>query len=118
MVNVAYESATADLRDRNMIDPYHLKTYGIEAVNYNRDIEAFKWLKRILEKITGGEPMYQSPTDMGVNRASSGIIDDNVVQEAAYQEVIRRYFRSSVEYAMGMTGKSTLDRSMEIMNRI
>ena len=118
MVNVAYESATADLRDRNMIDPYHLKTYGIEAVNYNRDIEAFKLLKRILEKNTGGEPMYQSPTDMGVNRASSGIIDDKVVQEAAYQEVIRRYFRSSVEYAMGMTGKSTLDRSMEIMNRI
>lgn len=118
MVNVAYESATADLRDRNMIDPYHLKTYVIEAVNYNRDIEAFKLLKRILEKITGGEPMYQSPTDMGVNRASSGIIDDKVVQEAAYQEVIRRYFRSSVEYAMGMTGKSTLDRSMEIMNRI
>lgn len=118
MVNVAYEAATADLRDRNMIDPYHLKTYGVEAVNYNRDIEAFKLLKRILEKITGGEPMYQSPTDMGVNRASSGIIDDKVVQEAAYQEVIRRYFRSSVEYAMGMTGKSTLDRSMEIMNRI
>ena len=118
MVNVAYEAATADLRDKNMIDTHHLKAYGIQAVNYNRDIEAFKLLRRILEKITGGEPMYQSPTDMGVNRASSGIVDDVVVQEAAYQEVIRRYFRSSVEYAMGLTGRSTLDRSAEIMNRI
>lgn len=117
-VNVAYEAATADLRDRNMIDPYHLEAYGIEAVNYNRDIEAFKLLKRILEKITGGESMYQSPTDMGVNRVSSGIVDDKIVQDAAFQEVIRRYFRSSVEFAMGMTGKSTLERSQDIMKRI
>lgn len=118
MVNVAYEAATADLRDRNMIDSHHLKAYGVETVNYNRDIEAFNLLKRILEKITGGQAMYQSPTDMGVNRAGSGIVDDKVVQEAAYQEIIRRYFRSSVEYAMGMTGKSTMDRSQEIMQRI
>ena len=118
MVNVAYEAATADLRDRNMIDTHHLKAYGVEVVNYNRDIEAFNLLKRILEKITGGEAMYQSPTDMGVNRASSGIVNDKIVQDAAYQEVIRRYFRSAVEYAMGMTGKSTLDRSLDIMNRI
>ncbi len=117
-VNIAYEAATADLRDRNMIDSYHLAAYGVEAVNYNRDIEAFALLKRILEKITGGEAMYQSPTDMGVNRASSGIVEDDVVQNAAYQEIIRRYFRSSVEYAIGVTGKSTLDRSAEIMNRI
>ena len=118
MVNVAYEAATADLRDKNMIDTHHLKAYGIETVNYNRDIDAFNLLKRILEKITGGEAMYQSPTDMGVNRAGAGIVDDKVVQEAAYQEVIRRYFRSAVEYAMGLTGKSTLDRSLDIMNRI
>ena len=118
MVNVAYEAATADLRDRNMIDTHHKKAYGVEVVNYNRDIGAFNLLKRILEKITGGEAMYQSPTDMGVNRASSGIVDNQIVQEAAYQEVIRRYFRSAVEYAMGLTGKSTLDRSLDIMNRI
>lgn len=117
-VNVAYEAATADLRDRNMIDPYHLKAYGVEAVNYNRDIEAFKLLKKILEKITGGEAMYQSPTDMGVNRASSGIVDDKIVQDAAFQEIIRRYFRSAVEFAMGLTGKSTLNRSQEIMKRV
>lgn len=118
MVNVAYEAATADLRDRNMIDTHHLKAYGVEAVNYNRDIEAFQLLKRILEKITGGEAMYQSPTDMGVNRASSGIVDDRLVQEAAYQEIIRRYFRSKVEYTMGLTGKSTMERAREIMQRI
>ncbi|MHB9055489.1 MAG: DUF1846 domain-containing protein [Paludibacteraceae bacterium] len=118
MVNIAYEAATADLHDRNMIDTHHLKAYGIQTVNYNRDIEAFGLLKRILEKITGGVAMYQSPTDMGVNRASSGIIDDKIVQEAAYQEIIRRYFRSGVEYAMGMTSKSTLERSKEIINRI
>ncbi|MFV0391843.1 MAG: DUF1846 domain-containing protein [Paludibacteraceae bacterium] len=118
LVNIAYEAATADLRDRNMIDEHHLKAYGIQTVNYNRDIEAFNLLKRILEKITGGKAMYQSPTDMGVNRAGSGIVDDKVVQDAAFQEIIRRYFRSSVEYAMGLTGKSTLDRSLEIFNRV
>ena len=118
LVNVAYEAATADLRDRNMIDSHHLKAYGIETVNYNRDIEAFDLLKRILDKITGGAAMYQSPTDMGVNRASSGIVDDKVVQEAAYQEIIRRNFRSQVEYAMGLTTKVTLERSAYIMKRI
>lgn len=118
MVNVAYEAATADLRDRNMIDKYHLEAYGIKAVNYNRDIEAFGLLKNILEKITGVEAEYKSPTDMGVNRVSAGITDDKIVQEAAFQEIIRRYFRSSVEYAMGMTGKYTLERSSEIMKKV
>ncbi|MEA4839503.1 MAG: DUF1846 domain-containing protein [Bacteroidales bacterium] len=118
MVNIAYEAATADLRDVNMIDTHHLKAYGIEVVNYNRDIEAFNLLKSILEKITGGESMYQSPTDMGVNRASSGIVNDQIVQEASYQEIIRRYLRSAVEYAMGLTEKDTLDRSLEIMNKV
>jgi len=118
MVNIAYEAATADLRDENLIDTHHLKAYNTEVVNYNRDIEAFNLLKRILEKITGGESMYQSPTDMGVNRASSGIVNDKIIQEAAYQEIIRRYFRSEVEFAMGLTDKGTLDRSVEIMNKV
>ena len=76
-VNVAYEAATVDLKDEVMVDSYHLKAYNRKVVNYNRDIEAFHLLKRIIEKITGGESMYQSPTDMGVNRASSGIVDDS-----------------------------------------
>ncbi len=117
-VNIAYEAATADLRDENLIDTHHLKTYNVEVVNYNRDIEAFHLLKRILEKITGGESMYQSPTDMGVNRASAGIVDDDIISEAAHQEVVRRYFRSAVEYAMGLADKGTLNRAVEIMDKI
>ena len=117
-VNIAYEAATADLRDENLIDIHHWNAYNIETVNYNRDIEAFHLLKRILEKITGGESMYQSPTDMGVNRASAGIVDDGIISEAAHQEVIRRYFKCAVEYAMGVTEKDTLDRAIEIMDKI
>lgn len=117
-VNIAYEAATADLRDENLIDTHHLKAYGLEVVNYNRDIEAFNLLKSILEKITGGESMYQSPTDMGVNRASAGIVNDDIIQEAGYQEIIRRYLRSAVDYAMGLSDKDTLDRSMEIMDKV
>jgi uncharacterized protein (UPF0371 family) len=85
-VNVAYEAATADLRDFNIIDPFHLEAYGEKAVNYNRDVEAFPLLRRIMERITGGEPFYKSPTDMGVNRAGFAIVDDAVSQEAAKQE--------------------------------
>ncbi|MFA7583679.1 MAG: DUF1846 domain-containing protein [Proteiniphilum sp.] len=117
LVNIAYEAATADLRDVNMIDTHHLKSYGVKAVNYNRDIEAFDLLKKILEKITGTSSMYLSPTDMGVNRISSGIIDDDVCQHAAYQEIIRRHLRSFVEYVMGRGGKDTVDRNTEIMEK-
>lgn len=117
-VNVAYEAATVDLKDEVLIDADHLKAYNVRTVNYNRDIEAFHLLKRIIEKITGGESMYQSPTDMGVNRASSGILDDRIITEASHQEIIRRYFRCAVEYIMGLVDKETLDRSAEIMNRI
>ncbi|MDD4636197.1 MAG: DUF1846 domain-containing protein [Bacteroidales bacterium] len=118
MVNTAYEAATADLRDVNMIDTHHLKAYGKEVVNYNRDIEAFNLLRRILEKITGGESMYRSPTDMGVNRISSGIINDSIIKEASFQEIIRRYFKSASEYAMGLSDKGTLTRSHEIMKKV
>lgn len=117
-VNLAYEAATVDLEDRVLIDEHHLKAYNVKTVNYNRDIEAFHLLKRIFEKITGGESMYQSPTDMGVNRASAGIVDDKIIAEASFQEIIRRYFRVSVEYALGLVDKDTLDRITRIMKNI
>jgi len=117
-VNIAYEAATVDLKDKVLVDEYHVNAYNVKAVNYNRDLEAFHLLKRILEKITGSESMYQSPTDMGVNRASAGIIDDKIISEAAHQEVIRRYFRCAVEYVMGLVEKDTLNQITHIMNKI
>jgi len=109
-VNVAYEAATADIRDFNLIDPFQLEAYGKTAVNYNRDVEVFPVLKRILEKITGGESFYLSPTDMGVNRAGFAIMDDEVTREASKQEIIRRYFRYRCEYAMGFADRETVQR--------
>ncbi|HNT94433.1 MAG TPA: DUF1846 family protein, partial [Bacteroidales bacterium] len=117
-VNIAYEAATLDLKDEVLVDSYHLKRYGTNVVNYNRDIEAFHLLKRILEKITGGESMYQSPTDMGVNRASAGIVNDRVIQEAAHQEIIRRYFRCAVEYVIGLADKEVLEHAAKIMAKV
>jgi len=116
--NVAYESATADLGDFNLIDPFHLETYNEISVNYNRDVEVFPVLKRILERLTGSKSLYQSPTDMGVNKAGFGIIDDEVVQEAAKQEVIRRYFRYRCEYAMGFANKETVQRAELLMEEL
>lgn len=92
-VNIAYEAATADLNDLNMIDPFHLDAYGKTTVNYNRDIEIFPVLSAIFERIYGENP-YKSPTDMGVNMAGNCIIDDEVCQEASRQEIIRRYYHS------------------------
>ena len=109
-VNIAYEAATADIRDYNMIDSFHLEAYNEKAVNYNRDVEVFPVLRRIIEKITGQHSFYKSPTDMGVNRAAFGIIDDDAVKEAAIQEVIRRYFRYGCEYAIGFADKETTQR--------
>jgi len=117
-VNIAYESATADLRDFNLIDPFHLEAYQKTAINYNRDVEAFPLLKRILEKITGSDSFYRSPTDMGVNRAGFGIIDDEVVKGAAKQEIIRRYFRYRCEYAIGLVDKGTVERVELIMEEL
>lgn len=117
-VNIAYEAATIDLKDLVQIDHHHLEAYNIRTVNYNRDIEAFPLLKRIIEKITGEESIYLSPTDMGVNRASAGIIDDAMIQQASHQEIIRRYFRCAVEYAMGIADRDSLDRALMIMNRV
>ncbi len=117
-VNVAYESATVDLNDKNMIDHFHLEAYNESAVNYNRDLEAFPVLTRILKKISGEESMYKSPTDMGVNRAGFGIVDDKAVQEAAKQEIIRRHFRYSCEYVMGLAEHNTVERNILLMKEL
>ena len=90
-VNLAYEAATADLNDVNMIDPFHLEAYGVTTVNYNRDVEIFPVLKTMFERIAGSSP-YQSPTDMGVNMAGNCITDDGACREAACQEIVRRYY--------------------------
>ncbi|MGL4773952.1 MAG: DUF1846 domain-containing protein [Clostridium sp.] len=117
-LNIAYEAATVDLKDVNMIDSFHLDAYNKMAVNYNRDIETFPVLKRIIEKITGTDSVYKSPTDMGVNRVGYGIVDDEVVKEASRQEIIRRYFKTSCEYKKGYVDKETFDRSKLIMEEL
>ncbi|MGQ9589819.1 MAG: DUF1846 domain-containing protein [Planctomycetota bacterium] len=117
-VNVAYEAATLDLADVNVIDPFHLEAYGEAAVNYNRDVEAFPLLVRILERITGASGMYKSPTDMGVNRAGFGITDDEAVRLAAREEVIRRYFRTQCEYAMGLAERESVERATMLLEEI
>ncbi len=116
-VNVAYEAATVELQDVNQIDPFHLEAYGEQAVNYNRDIEAFPLVARILQRI-GGDAFYRSPTDMGVNRAGFAIVDDAVVRAAAEQEVIRRHFRYACEYAVGLVEREDADRARLIMNEL
>ncbi len=117
-VNIAYEAATADLRDVNMIDPFHLEAYGEKSVNYNRDIEVFPVVKNILTKITGQSDIYQSPTDMGVNMAGYGIAKDDIVQDAAKQEIIRRYFKSRCEYKIGRGEAETTSRIESLMNEL
>jgi len=116
-VNIAYEAATADIQDFNLVDPFHLNKYNKTAINYNRDVESFPILKLILNRILNGAdaPVYNSPTDMGVNRAGFGIVDDNHVQEAAKQELIRRYFRYNTEYLLGIEKKETVDRVVLLM---
>ena len=99
-VNIAYEAATADLNDVNMIDPWHLEAYGETTVNYNRDVEIFPVLKATFDKIYGKCP-YKSPTDMGVNMAGNCIIDDEVCQEASRKEIIRRYFKCLCDQKTG-----------------
>ncbi len=99
-VNFAYEAATADLNDVNMIDPFHLEAYGKTAVNYNRDVEVFPVLNAMLQRILGESP-YKSPTDMGVNMAGNCIIDDAAVCEAAKNEIIRRYFNALCQVRKG-----------------
>jgi uncharacterized protein (UPF0371 family) len=117
-VNMAYESATADLGDYNQVDPFHLEAYNKIAINYNRDIEIFPVVKKIMERIMDEDVVYNSPTDMGVNKAGFAIIDDDLVQYAAKQEMIRRYFRYNCEYAMGVADKKTVQRAELLMKEL
>ncbi len=106
-VNLAYEAATADLNDVNMIDPFHLDAYGETTVNYNRDVEIFPVVEAMLEKILGVCP-YKSPTDMGVNMAGNCIIDDEVTKDASKQEIIRRYFTALCDQKKGRVSDDTV----------
>ncbi len=113
-VNLAYEAATVDLNDSNIIDHFHLSAHGESTVNYNRDVEAFPLLRTLLEKLTGTTP-YQSPTDMGVNMVGFCITDDAVCRAAAQQEIIRRYFKAQVEEARAGLGTEQSERAAVIM---
>ena len=116
-VNVAYEAATADLNDVNMIDPFHLEAYGKTAVNYNRDIEIFPVLNAMLEGIMGESP-YKSPTDMGVNMAGFGIVDDEAVRDAACQEIIRRYYAALVSARQGLSDQNDAPKIELLMKQV
>ncbi len=117
-LNVAYEAATADLKDFNMIDSYHMESYGVTSINYNRDMEMFPVVKRILERITGCDSIYKSPTDMGVNMIASGIIDDEAVRQASSQEVIRRYFVAACEYKQGVGSAEECERLKILLDKL
>ncbi|SNL68012.1 ATP-dependent Zn protease [Streptococcus pneumoniae] len=114
-VNLAYEAATADLDDINMIDPFHLQTYGETTVNYNRDIEIFPVLKRMLERILGKSP-YASPTDMGVNMVGFAITDDEAAVEASKQEIIRRYYQTVLDFKAEKVGEAAVKKIELLMN--
>ena len=116
-VNLAYEAATADLNDVNLIDSFHLKKYGIEAVNYNRDLEAFPVLKNILKKVLKTN-IYYSPTDMGVNMIGYCITDNEVVEMASKKEIVRRYYNELNNYKMGLCDEDTYKKIKNIMDNI
>ena len=115
-VNLAYEAATADLNDINMIDPFHLEAYGETAVNYNRDVEVFPVLSAIFEKISGSSP-YKSPTDMGVNMAGLCIVDDEVCKAASRQEIGRRYYRTLCDLRLGHAEEEAVRKVELLMNQ-
>lgn len=116
-VNVAYEAATADLNDVNMIDPFHLEAYGITTVNYNRDVEVFPVLNAIFTSILGSSP-YKSPTDMGVNMIGNCIVDEEACIEASKQEILRRYYAASCDVKKGTIGKETLYKLQLLMKQM
>lgn len=115
-VNLAYEAATIDLNDINMIDPFHLEKYGVPAVNYNRDVEVFPLLKNIFEQIYGESPYY-SPTDMGVNMVGFAISDDKKVAEACYNEIIRRYYQTKKNVYLGRFNEDSIEKMEILMNK-
>ena len=116
-VNLAYEAATADLKDVNMIDPFHLEAYGETAVNYNRDVETFPILKNILNKVSGKD-VYASPTDMGVNMIGFCISDNDIVEEAAKKEIVRRYYNETNNYKLGISDADTCEKVKLLMNEV
>jgi len=116
-VNLAYEAATADLKDVNLVDPHHLKQYGVKAINYNRDIETFPILKSILKKVLKRD-IYYSPTDMGVNMVGFCITDDDLVEEASKKEIVRRYYNELNNYKMGLCDEDTYKRIKKIMDNL
>ena len=116
-VNLAYEAATADLKDVNLIDSFHLEKYGIEAVNYNRDLEAFPVLKNILKKVLK-KNIYYSPTDMGVNMIGYCITDNEIVEKASKKEIVRRYYNELNNYKMGLCDEDTYKKIKNIMDNI
>ena len=120
-VNVAYEAATADMGDYNLVDPFHLEAHGVTAISYNRDVENFAIMKKIIEKmVPADDPMAEirSPTDMGVNMAKEGIVNDEAVREASRQEIVRRHFRYHREFVEGETTHDTLERMEAIMEKV
>ena len=117
-VNVAYEAATADLEDINMVDSFHFNAYKEIAISYNRDLSSFPVLKNILAKITEGKSPYLSPTDMGVNMAKSGIVDNEVCQISAKQEIIRRYYHALCDYKKGLQDKKAINRIEILMQEL
>ena len=116
-VNLAYEAATADLKDVNMIDPFHLEKYGKTAVNYNRDIETFPILKNILSRVSEKD-IYFSPTDMGVNMVGFCISDNDIVEEASKKEIVRRYYNERNNYKMGLCDDDTYKKIKLLMNEL
>lgn len=116
-VNIAYEAATADLLDENLIDTFHEKAYGIKAVNYNRDIEAFPILHELLMRVSG-EEMYKSPTDMGVNRVGFAINNNDLVCKAARKEILRRHLRTICDVMIGRAEESTLEKTQSLVNKL
>ena len=116
-VNLAYEAATADLKDVNLIDPFHLEKYGEAAVNYNRDIETFPILKNILSKVSKKD-IYFSPTDMGVNMVGFCISNNDVVEDASKKEIVRRYYNEMNNYKMGLCDEDTYKRIKLLMNEL
>lgn len=115
-VNLAYEAATVDLNDVNIIDPFHLDAYGITTVNYNRDVEAFPVLEALFEKIMGTCP-YKSPTDMGVNMVGNCIVDEEVVKAASRQEILRRYYVAACDFKQGKCGEEAVRKLESLMRK-
>lgn len=117
-VNVAYEAATLDLNDKNMIDPFHFYATGQMAINYNRDVEAFPLLRRIFQKLGGGGLIFRSPTEMGINFVGESITDQELVKKAARTEILRRYMNARVDFLQGKVDKDLVERAKQLCDNV